>query len=166
MTLSCLPQRIFILTRFEKWLGRAIATAVSGLVFSLAYLRRRSALEPVTVHAFSDVFAMLSARMCAGYSIGMLRDARLTSVRSALTRRASRGNRRPHDRRALRAIAGAGRAFRRLRRSTIATRARSASFTVRESGNSALLRQVDESFPRIPLESEAHSNAGERLGPT
>ena len=51
--------------------------------------------------------------------------------------RASRGNRWPYDRRALRAIAGAGRAFRRLRRLTIATRARSASFTVRESGNSS-----------------------------
>lgn len=83
-------QRIFIVTRFEKWLGRpglilgialssamfgfghmyqglgsAIATAVSGLVFSLAYLRRRSALEPITAHAFSDVLAMLGATMLA-----------------------------------------------------------------------------------------------------
>lgn len=83
-------QRIFIFTRFEKWLGRsglilgvvlssvmfgfghlyqglgsAIATAVSGLVFSLVYLRRRSALEPITAHAFSDVLAMLGATMLA-----------------------------------------------------------------------------------------------------
>lgn len=83
-------ERVFILTRFEKWLGRpglilgvalssamfgfghlyqglgsAISTAVSGLVFSLAYLRRRSALEPVTAHAFSDVLAMLGATMLA-----------------------------------------------------------------------------------------------------
>ena len=65
MTLSCLPQGIFILTRFEKWLGRAISTAVSGQMFSLAYLRRRSALEPVTAHAFSDVLAILSATMLA-----------------------------------------------------------------------------------------------------
>ena len=83
-------QRIFIVTRFEKWLGRpglirgvvlssamfgfghlyqglgsAIATAVSGVVFSLTYLRRRSALEPITAHAFSDVLAMLGATMLA-----------------------------------------------------------------------------------------------------
>ena len=43
----------------------AISTAVSGLVFSLAYLRRRSALEPVAAHAFSDVLAMLGATMLA-----------------------------------------------------------------------------------------------------
>ena len=83
-------ERIFIITRFEQWLGRpglilgvalssamfgfghlyqglglAIATAVSGLVFALAYLRRRSALEPITAHAFSDVLAMLGATMLA-----------------------------------------------------------------------------------------------------
>ena len=43
----------------------ASSTAVSGLVFSLAYLRRRSSLEPVTTHAFSDVLAMLGATMLA-----------------------------------------------------------------------------------------------------
>jgi membrane protease YdiL (CAAX protease family) len=83
-------QRIFVLTRFEKWLGRpglivgvvltsaifgfghlyqglgtAISTTVSGLVFALVYLRRRSALEPITAHAFSDVLAMLAATMLA-----------------------------------------------------------------------------------------------------
>jgi membrane protease YdiL (CAAX protease family) len=83
-------QRIFIFTCFEKWLGRpglvlgvamssamfgfghlyqglgsAISTAASGVVFSLVYLRRRSALEPVTAHAFSDVLAMLGATMLA-----------------------------------------------------------------------------------------------------
>jgi len=46
-------------------LGSAISTAMSGLVFSLAYLRRRSALEPVTAHAFSDVLAMLGATLIA-----------------------------------------------------------------------------------------------------
>ena len=46
-------------------LGSAIGTAISGLVFSLAYLRRRSALEPITAHAFSDVLAMLGATMLA-----------------------------------------------------------------------------------------------------
>lgn len=79
-------ERIFIVTRFEKWLGRpglvlgvvassamfgvghlyqglgvAISTAVSGAVFALVYLRRRSALEPIAAHAASDVFAMLAA---------------------------------------------------------------------------------------------------------
>ncbi len=83
-------QRIFIFTRFEKWLGRpglilgivlssvmfglghryqglgiAISTAVSGVLFALVYLRRRSALEPITAHAFSDVLAMLGATMQA-----------------------------------------------------------------------------------------------------
>jgi membrane protease YdiL (CAAX protease family) len=83
-------QRIFVITRFEKWLGRpglvlgvalssaifgfghlyqglgtAISTAVSGLVFCLVYLRRRSALEPVVAHAFSDVLAMLGATLLA-----------------------------------------------------------------------------------------------------
>lgn len=83
-------QRIFIFTRFEKWLGRpglilgivlssvmfglghryqglgiAIATAVSGVLFALLYLRRRSALEPIAAHAFSDVLAMLGATMQA-----------------------------------------------------------------------------------------------------
>jgi membrane protease YdiL (CAAX protease family) len=83
-------ERIFVLTRFEKWLGRpglilavalssamfgyghlyqgvgtALATMLSGIVFSLVYLRRRSALEPITAHAFSDVLAMLSATMLA-----------------------------------------------------------------------------------------------------
>jgi membrane protease YdiL (CAAX protease family) len=81
-------QRIFIVTRFERWLGRrglvlgvalssvafgvghlyqglgsAISTTVSGAVFSLVYLRRRSAIEPITAHAFSDVLAMLAATM-------------------------------------------------------------------------------------------------------
>ena len=83
-------QRIFVLTRFEKWLGRpglivgvtltsamfgfghlyqglgiAISTAVSGLAFAFVYLRRRSALEPVAAHAFSDVLAVLAATMLA-----------------------------------------------------------------------------------------------------
>ena len=83
-------QRIFIFTRFEKWLGRpglilgivlssvmfglghryqglgiAISTAVSGGLLALLYLRRRSALEPITAHAFSDVLAMLGATMQA-----------------------------------------------------------------------------------------------------
>jgi uncharacterized protein len=83
-------QRIFVLTRFENWLGRpglvlgvvlssamfgfghlyqglgtAVSTAVSGAVFSLVYLRRRSAVEPIAAHAFSDVLAMLGAMMLA-----------------------------------------------------------------------------------------------------
>ena len=83
-------ERIFIFTRFEKWLGRpglilgivlssamfglghryqglgiAISTAVSGVLFALVYLRRRSALEPITAHAFSDVLAMVGATIQA-----------------------------------------------------------------------------------------------------
>lgn len=83
-------ERIFVLTRFEKWLGKpglilgvvlssvifgmghlyqglgaAISVAVSGVVFALVYLRRRSALEPITAHAFSDVIAMVAATVLA-----------------------------------------------------------------------------------------------------
>jgi uncharacterized protein len=83
-------ERIFIFTRFEKWLGRpglilgivfssvmfgvghsyqglgiAIGTGISGLLLALLYLRRRSALEPITAHALSDVLAMLGATMLA-----------------------------------------------------------------------------------------------------
>ncbi|MGI8432240.1 MAG: CPBP family intramembrane glutamic endopeptidase [Chthoniobacterales bacterium] len=79
-------QRIFVLTRFEKWLGRpglilgvimssvmfgfghlyqglgiAIGTAISGVTFSLVYLRRRNAIEVMAAHALSDVLAMLAA---------------------------------------------------------------------------------------------------------
>ena len=83
-------ERIFVLTRFEQAFGRAglrlalilssvifgvghlyqgvgaaISTAVSGLVFALVYLRRRSAVEPVVAHAFSDVLAMVAATLLA-----------------------------------------------------------------------------------------------------
>ena len=83
-------ERIFILTRFEQAFGRAglflavflssamfgighvyqgvgtaMSTAVSGLVFALVYLRRRSAVEPIVAHAFSDVLAMLAATLLA-----------------------------------------------------------------------------------------------------
>ncbi len=83
-------ERIFVLTRFEAWLGRpglvlgvvassamfgyghlyqgvgtALGTALAGVAFSLLYLRRRSALEPVGAHAMSDVLAMLAATAIA-----------------------------------------------------------------------------------------------------
>jgi len=83
-------QRIFVLTRFEKWLGRpglvlgvalssamfglghlyqglgtAIGTGLAGVAFSLLYLRRRSAIEPIAAHALSDVLAVLAATMLA-----------------------------------------------------------------------------------------------------
>jgi len=83
-------ERIFVLTRFERWLGRpglilavvltsvmfglghlyqgvavALSTAVSGLVFSLVFLRRRSALEVMAAHAFSDVVAMIAGAILA-----------------------------------------------------------------------------------------------------
>ena len=56
---------MFGLGHLYQGLGTAISTAVSGLVFALVYLRRRSALEPVIAHAFSDVLAMLAATMLA-----------------------------------------------------------------------------------------------------
>lgn len=84
-------QRIFIITRFEHWLGRkglwlgivvssvtfglghlyqgigaAITTAVSAFVFALLYLRKRSALEPIAAHAGSDVLAMVAATLLGG----------------------------------------------------------------------------------------------------
>lgn len=83
-------ERIFVFTRFEQWLGRpglvlgvilssvmfgvghlyqgvgaAVSTAVSGVVFALVFLRRRSALEAMTAHAFSDVLAMVGGAMMA-----------------------------------------------------------------------------------------------------
>lgn len=83
-------QRVFIITRFERWLGRpglvlgvvlssvmfgfghryqglgtALSTGVAGITFALLYLRRRSALEPITAHAASDVLAILAATLLA-----------------------------------------------------------------------------------------------------
>lgn len=79
-------QRIFVLTRFEEWMGKtgliialiltsiifgighlyqgigsAISTGVGGLCFGLIYLRRRSALEAIVAHAFSDALAIIMA---------------------------------------------------------------------------------------------------------
>lgn len=81
-------ERIFIITRFEQWQGRpglilgillssamfglghlyqglgvAISTAISGVVFTLVFLRRRSALEAITAHAFSDILAMVGVAL-------------------------------------------------------------------------------------------------------
>lgn len=79
-------ERIFVITRFEQWMGRggvvigvilssvffgighlyqgtgaAISTGISGLCFSLIYLHSRRGWEPVIAHAFSDVLAILAA---------------------------------------------------------------------------------------------------------
>ena len=84
-------QRIFVITRFEKalgptglalgvilssamfgvghlyqGLGNAISTAVSGLILALIYVRRRSAVEPIVAHAWSDVLAVIAATLLAG----------------------------------------------------------------------------------------------------
>ena len=78
--------RIFVLTRFEKQfnlyglyialiissvvfgtghlyqgVGIAISTGLSGLVLGAIYIRRRSAIEVITIHAFSDILAILGA---------------------------------------------------------------------------------------------------------
>jgi len=83
-------ERVFVITRFEQWLGRkglvigvvitslmfgaghlyqglgaALSTAVSGLVFALVFLRRRSAVEAMAAHAFSDVLAMIAGAIMA-----------------------------------------------------------------------------------------------------
>ena len=82
--------RIFMLTRFEKRFGQyglyfalafsslvfglghlyqstgtAISTGISGLVFGVLYIKRRSAIEVITIHAFSDVLAILGAYQLA-----------------------------------------------------------------------------------------------------
>jgi membrane protease YdiL (CAAX protease family) len=82
--------RIFVLTRFEKafqkpglyfallcsslvfGLGHlyqgidgAIGTGIYGLITGLIYIRRRSALEVITIHAFSDVLGILGAYQLA-----------------------------------------------------------------------------------------------------
>jgi membrane protease YdiL (CAAX protease family) len=83
-------QRVFVLTRFEKRFGRpglvfailassavfghghlyqgvgtAIGTGLAGVTYSLLYLRRRSALEPMAAHACADVIAVIAATMLA-----------------------------------------------------------------------------------------------------
>jgi len=80
--------RIFVLTRFEKafhsgglyfalicssiifGLGHiyqgnstAVSTGISGLVMGLIYIRRRSTLEIVVVHAVTDILAIVAAFM-------------------------------------------------------------------------------------------------------
>jgi membrane protease YdiL (CAAX protease family) len=82
--------RIFVLTRFEKAFqrpglyvalifssvifgighlyqgtGAAISTGIYGVVIGLIFIRRRSALEVITAHAFSDVLAILAATLLA-----------------------------------------------------------------------------------------------------
>ncbi len=83
-------QRVFVLTRFEKRFGRpglvfaiatssavfghghlyqglgtAIGTGLAGVAWSLLYLRRRSALEPMAAHACADVLAVTAATLLA-----------------------------------------------------------------------------------------------------
>ncbi len=77
-------QRVFVLTRFEKWKGTkiivlillidavsfgighlyqgpagAISTGISGLIFGLVYLRKRSFIEAFTCHAIYDVIGII-----------------------------------------------------------------------------------------------------------
>ena len=83
-------QRVFVLSRFEKRFGRAglvfailassavfghghlyqglgtaIGTGLAGVAWSLLYLRRRSALEPMAAHACADVIAVIAATLIA-----------------------------------------------------------------------------------------------------
>ncbi len=83
--------RIFILTRFQKKFhqcglyfalicssvvfgvghlyqgtGSAISTGISGLILGIVYIKRRSALEVITLHAFTDVFGILAAYQLNG----------------------------------------------------------------------------------------------------
>lgn len=77
-------QRIFVLTRFEKWKGRkflylalgldvlsfsighlyqgvggSITAGITGLLFALIYLRKRSFIEAFTAHAVYDVVGVI-----------------------------------------------------------------------------------------------------------
>jgi membrane protease YdiL (CAAX protease family) len=83
--------RIFVLTRFEKAFGiaglygallvssivfgighlyqgtgSAISTGLSGLILGMIFIRRRSAIEVITIHAFADVLSILAAFELAG----------------------------------------------------------------------------------------------------
>jgi uncharacterized protein len=82
--------RIFTLTRFQKRFGQAglyfalvissfifgaghlyqgigpaISTGISGLILGSIYIRRNSAIEIITIHAFSDVLSVLMAYQLA-----------------------------------------------------------------------------------------------------
>jgi membrane protease YdiL (CAAX protease family) len=84
--------RIFMLTRFQKIFGRpglyfalvmssflfgaghlyqgigsAISTGISGLLLGCIFIRRGSAIEIITIHAISDVLAILAAYYLAGH---------------------------------------------------------------------------------------------------
>jgi membrane protease YdiL (CAAX protease family) len=84
-------ERAFVLTRFEQWLGKygihvglalssaifgvahlyqssvaGLSAAVSGLVFGLIYLRRRSAIEAAASHACADLLGVIAATLLAG----------------------------------------------------------------------------------------------------
>lgn len=77
-------QRVFILTRFEKWLGSrfviwillldaivfgighlyqgmagAVSTGLTGIIFGLIYLRKRSFIEAFAAHATFDIVGIL-----------------------------------------------------------------------------------------------------------
>lgn len=83
--------RIFVLTRFQKKFGKAglyfallfsafvfgmshyyqgvgaaISNGIFGLILGGIYIKRRSAIEVITAHAFSDVLAILAAYQLAG----------------------------------------------------------------------------------------------------
>ena len=84
--------RIFMLTRFQKrfgqaglyfalfcssflfgaghlyqGIGSAISTGVAGLILGCLFIRRNSAIEVITMHAFSDVLAILAAYKLASH---------------------------------------------------------------------------------------------------
>ncbi len=84
--------RIFMLTRFQKkfghaglyfalvfssflfgaghlyqGIGSAISTGISGLILGYLFIRRNSAIEIITIHAFSDVLAILAAFQLASH---------------------------------------------------------------------------------------------------
>ena len=84
-------ERIFVLTRFEDWMGKyglylalgvnvlvfamghlyqgtsgAISAGVSGLIFALVYLRKRSGIEAIACHATFDVVGIVIGHMMVG----------------------------------------------------------------------------------------------------
>jgi membrane protease YdiL (CAAX protease family) len=58
---------VFGMGHLYQGMGTAISTGISGLILGGMYIRRRSAIELITTHAFNDVLAILGAFQMAGH---------------------------------------------------------------------------------------------------
>ena len=52
---------VFGIGHLYQGVGTAISVGLSGLVLGAIYIKRRSAIEVITIHAFSDILAILGA---------------------------------------------------------------------------------------------------------